>query len=100
MEITLQPIQVAVGSCDEKGPMVLVDGTLVAVLVDLTSPHADPELQDTWFVQAGFGPSLEKHELYSTLDEEDDWALQCYLTEKTEDQVGFYYLDGRDLSAA
>ncbi len=82
MEIALQPIQVAVGSCDEEGQMVLVDGTLVAVLVHLTGSCDDPHLQGKWFVQAGFGPLLERHELFSTLDKAEDRVLQFYLAER------------------
>lgn len=46
--------------------MVLVDGTLVAVLVHPTGPYDTPALRDKWFVEAGFGALSDKHELFST----------------------------------
>jgi hypothetical protein len=58
MEIALQPIQVAVGPLEEEGQMVLVNGTLVAVLVHLTCRYDNPHLQGKWIVQAGLGPPL------------------------------------------
>jgi hypothetical protein len=45
MEIMWRPIRVGVDSFDEEGQRVLVDATLVAVLVHLTSPFNNPELR-------------------------------------------------------
>ena len=84
MEIRLQPVRVSVGPLDEEGQMVLVDGTLVAVLVHLTGPYDDPHLHGKWCVQRGFGPLSEGDEVFSTLQEAEDWVLQHYLAERTQ----------------
>jgi hypothetical protein len=84
MEVTSQPVRVSVGPLDEEGQMVLVDGTLVAVLVRLTGPYDDPHLHGKWCVQRGFGPLSEGDELFSTLEEAEDWVLQHYLAERTQ----------------
>ena len=85
MEITLQPVRVSVGPVDEEGQMVLVDGTLVAVLVRLTGPYDNPHLQGKWCVQRGFGPLSEGDEVFSSLKEAEDWVLQHYLAERKQD---------------
>ena len=82
MEIALQPVRVSVGLLDEEGRMVLVDGTLVAVLVRLTGPYDDPHLHGKWCVQRGFGPLSQGNEVFSTLEEAEDWVLQNYLAER------------------
>ena len=64
--------------------MVLVDGTLVAVLVRLTGPYNDPHLHGKWCVQRGFGPLSEGDEVFSTLEEAEDWVLQHYLVERKQ----------------
>ena len=56
--------------------MVLVNGKLVAILVHLTGPYETPELQGKWFVEAGFGPLAEKHELFATWEEAEAWVCQ------------------------
>ena len=61
--------------------MVLVGGTLVAVLVRLSSSLNDPDRQGKWFVQAGFGPLFETQELLSTLKKSEDWVLHRSLAE-------------------
>jgi hypothetical protein len=82
MEISLQPVRVSVGPLDEEGHMVLVDGILVAVLVHLTGPYDNPHLHGKWCVQLGFGPFSEGDEVFSTLEEAEDWVLQHYLAER------------------
>ena len=84
MEISLQPVRVSVGPLDEEGQMVLVDGTLVAVLVRLTGPYDNPHLHGKWCVQRGFGPLSEGDEVFSTLEEAEDWVLQNYLVERQQ----------------
>jgi len=82
MEIALQPVRVSVGLLDEEGQMVLVDGTLVAVLVHLTGPYDNPHLHGKWCVQRSFGPLSEGREVFPTLEEAEDWVLQHYLAER------------------
>ena len=84
MEVTSQPVRVSVGPLDEEGQMVLVDGTLVAVLVRLTGPYDNPHLHGKWCVQRGFGPLSEGDELFPTLKEAEDWVLQYYLAERKQ----------------
>jgi hypothetical protein len=85
MEITSQPVRVSVGPVHEEGQMMLVDGTLVAVLVHLTGPYNNPHLHGKWCVQRGFGPRSEGDEVFSTLAEAEDWVLQHYLAERKQE---------------
>ena len=85
MEISLQPVRVSVGPLDEEGQMVLVDGTLVAVLVRLTGPYDEPHLHGKWCVQRGFGPRSEGDEVFSSLKEAEDRVVQHYLAERKQD---------------
>ncbi len=82
MKITWKPVCVGVGNRDEDGRMVMVNGKLVAILVHLTGPYETPELRDKWFVEAGFGPLLGKHELFSTWEEAEAWVHQHYEAER------------------
>ena len=84
MEITSQPVRVSVGPVDEEGQMVLVDGTMVAVLVRLTGPYDDPHLHGKWCAQRGFGPCSEGDEVFSILEEAEDWVVQHYLAERKQ----------------
>ena len=52
--LLLQPMRVATGSADEEGRLVLADGQLVAVLVQLAEA-AYAGLVGSWFLEAGFG---------------------------------------------
>ena len=62
--------------------MILVNGRLVAILVHLTGSYNTPELRGKWFVEMGFGPLSEKHELFSNREEAEAWVLQHYLAER------------------
>ena len=62
--------------------MVLVYGTLVAILVRLTGPYDDPHLHGKWCVQRGFGPLSVGEEVFSNLEEAEDWVIQHYLAER------------------
>ncbi len=55
LNLLLQPVRVATGSADEDGRLVLADGRLVAVLVQLADEiHAGQV--GSWHLEAGFGP--------------------------------------------
>jgi hypothetical protein len=82
--ITWRPVRVGTGSSDEEGQMALVNGKLVAILVHLTGPYTNPGLHGKWFVEAGFGPLSQKHELFSTLEEAETWVLKHYLVERKQ----------------
>ena len=82
MEISLQPIRVAVGPLHEEGRMVLVDGALVAVLVHLAGSYDNPHLRGKWFVQMSLGPLAERDACFSSLEEAEEWVLQHYLAER------------------
>jgi hypothetical protein len=82
IEITWQPVRVGSGSFDEPGQMIIVNGRLVAILVHLTGPYDNPELEGKWFIEVGFGPLSGMHELFSTLEEAEDWVLRHYLAER------------------
>lgn len=74
--VTLDPIMVNTGSADENGALALVDGKLVAVLVELAAEeHGDH--RGLWFVEAGFGPCKVATEMtFSTCDEALQWLVR------------------------
>jgi hypothetical protein len=76
VEVTWQPIRVETGTSEEDGRLVLADGKLIAVLVCLSDEHPQPELHGQWFVEAGFGPIFQKHEVFSTLEDAVAWIRQ------------------------
>lgn len=79
IELTWKPIEVDTGSPHEQeGLLGLVNGKLVAVLVHFSSTHEDPELRDVWFLEAGFGPLLGKHEVFPTFEEAEAWARRHF----------------------
>jgi len=82
MEVKLHPVRVAIGALEEEGQMVLVDGTLVAVLVHLTGSYDNPDLQGKWIVQMGLGLLSDSDECFPTLEEAEDWVLQHYLRDR------------------
>ncbi len=55
---------------------MLVDGKLIAVLVRLSDEYPQSELHGQWFVEAGFGPIFQKHEVFSTLEDAVAWIRQ------------------------
>jgi hypothetical protein len=78
MRTRRQPIPVNTGSRDQQGCLLLVDGSLVAVLVRLErAEHPDPTLAGQWFVEAGFGPCETGQQclVFATLEDAEDWAV-------------------------
>ena len=76
VEVTWQPIRVETGTSEEDGRLVLADGKLVAVLVRLSDEYPQPDLHGQWFVEAGFGPIFQKHEVFSTFEDAVAWIRQ------------------------
>ena len=76
MPLHLQPMQVATGSRDREGLLVLSDNRLMAVLVRLSDPQHGG-LTGTWFLEAGFGPcaSVRMH-VFETVEQAQDWVEQ------------------------
>jgi hypothetical protein len=54
MSLTLQPVRVANGH-DEEGVLVFAQDRLLAVLVQLSDEHEEPEIVGRWFLETGFG---------------------------------------------
>ena len=76
IEVTWQPIRVETGTSEEDGRLLLADGKLVAVLVRLSDEYPQTELHGQWFVEAGFGPMLQRHEIFSTFEDAVAWIRQ------------------------
>jgi hypothetical protein len=53
MTLSLQSIRIRTGSSDEEGRLVMDEGPLVAILIQLSADHG-PEAGH-WFLEAGFG---------------------------------------------
>lgn len=69
-QITLQAIEVFTDSGDRKGRLVLIDGSLAAVLVCLGDPVHAPHLLGAWYLEVSFAAALEgRHDLFASLEE-------------------------------
>ena len=78
MKITLQPIKVSVGETGD-GRLVVADGWLVAVLVQLGANNGVDA--GGWFVETGYGAmSGETHPVFSSLATAKDW-FTAHLTQ-------------------
>lgn len=73
--VTMQPIAVNTGSDDRDGMLVIANGMLVAVLVQLSTP--EHENFGDWFVEVALGP-LRTHlaPTFGNLDEATRWLRQ------------------------
>ncbi len=78
VEVTWLPIQVETGSSEEDGRLILVNGKLVAVLVCLSDANREPNLHGKWFVEAGFGPNFQKHEVFPTFEAVEAWVRESF----------------------
>jgi len=76
LTIALKPIAVMTGSNDRDGRLVLVNGELVAVLVQLDSAaHGDQ--RGCWFLEAGFGPcNSPSHPVFRDLEDAQAWVVK------------------------
>lgn len=70
--VTMQPITVDTGSDDRDGMLVMANGMLVAVLVQLATP--DHEDAGNWFVEVALG-QLKAHRAptFGNLDDATRW---------------------------
>nr|WP_246733175.1 hypothetical protein [Methylobacterium sp. BTF04] len=71
----MQPIAVNTGSDDRDGMLVMANGMLVAVLVQLATP--DHEHEGDWFLEVALGP-LRAHlaPTFANLDDATRWMRQ------------------------
>jgi hypothetical protein len=86
MRTRRQLIPVNTGSLDQQGCLLLVDGSLAAVLVRLEqAEHSDPTLAGQWFVEAGFGPCETGQQclVFATLEDAEHWAVACIIDTKS-----------------
>ena len=79
MNIALNPIAIATASVDVEGRLVLVDGRLAGVSVQLqTELHG--VLGGRWFLEAAFGDFEDGAcEIFATLDDAIRWFSSCAL---------------------
>jgi hypothetical protein len=72
MNLSLHPMRVATEP-DRPGMLVLVDGVLLAVLVQLSDNNEVAPSE--WYLEAGFGPNLDgpDHPTFETLEEAQTW---------------------------
>jgi hypothetical protein len=71
------PVRVAVDDDKtENGLIVFADGVLVAVFSYLKKT-VDGELQDHWYLEAGFGPcdDVRPEPILNSQDEAEEWVL-------------------------
>jgi len=72
MSLLLQPVQVATGSNDTEGQLVLAGSFFVAVLVRLSDDHGAQA--GKWFLEQGFGRvACASLPLFDDLDEAQAW---------------------------
>lgn len=70
------PLRVRTGSADNHGLLILVDGELVAVLVEL-SDDGHEHHQGSWHVEAVFGLDTGRvHDTFPTAQEAADWVCE------------------------
>ena len=74
MNITFQPIPVALDDETVEGCLVLADSHLVAVLVKLSPSHE--EFAGKWFAEALFGSLTEEgNPVFTDLEEARTWIM-------------------------
>ncbi|MCE4226982.1 hypothetical protein HCU64_24915 [Methylobacterium sp. C25] len=73
--VVLQPIAVDTDSSDREGMLVIANGMLVAVLVQLNDP--EETRPGSWFMEAGFGRLRDMRlQPFDTLDDATRWVRQ------------------------
>jgi hypothetical protein len=70
MPMELKEIRLA-SRYDHDGRLVLIDGSLIAVLVKLSDVHA--ELSGHWFLETGYGVVRNKQPTFKDLKAAVDW---------------------------
>ena len=71
--VVMQPIAVDTASPDREGMLVMANGMLVAILVQLDAPEHEHQVSH-WFVEAVFGRLLGlRAPPFATLDEATRW---------------------------
>lgn len=74
MNITFEPIPVALDDEKVEGRLVLADAHLIAVLVMLSPSH--DEFAGKWFAEALFGAlAEEEHPIFANLEEARNWII-------------------------
>lgn len=53
MTLSLQPVRIRTDSSDEEGQLVMAEGLLVAILIQLSADHGAEA--GHWFLEVGFG---------------------------------------------
>lgn len=81
MNITFEPIPVALDDENLEGRLVLADAHLVAVLVMLSPSHE--EFAGKWFAEALFGSLAEEgNPVFTDLDEARTWIMSKVRTDR------------------
>jgi hypothetical protein len=80
LNITFQPIPVALEDENVEGRLVLADARLVAVLVMLSPSHE--EFAGKWFAEALFGSLAEAgHPVFTDLEDARSWIMSRVATD-------------------
>jgi hypothetical protein len=81
LNITFEPIPVALDDENLEGRLVLADAHLVAVLVMLSPSHE--EFAGKWFAEALFGSLAEEgNPVFTDLDEARTWIMSKVRTDR------------------
>jgi hypothetical protein len=74
--VLLQPIAVDTGSPDDKGMLVIANGMLVAVLVQLSAP--EHKHVGFWFLEVGLGRLRGlRPPVFASLPDATRWIRRC-----------------------
>ena len=72
MTLSLQPVRIRTESSDEEGRLVMAEGFLVAILIQLSADHGTEA--GYWFLEVGFGRLQgQRVPTFPTLDDASRW---------------------------
>ena len=74
--IRFEPIRVGSNCNGEEAYLGLANEQLVTVLVRLPNED-DPSVQDSWYLETGFGPCDREGLIFSTLSAAEAWIRRC-----------------------
>ena len=71
--VTREPMDVLTGTDDREGFLILVNGSLAAVIVRLADPAHD-SLRGKWFLEVGFGRLQRDGLVFDTPEDAMEWV--------------------------
>jgi hypothetical protein len=80
MKVTWQPVRVGRSGYtpEEDGRLVFVDGKVAAILVCRSDDFGKPDLEGSWFIEAGFGPISGVQETFPSFQDATSWILRRF----------------------